>query len=578
MVEKVTIRKEISPEKRFKSDLVNPKKRMRKETELEIDVDGLAKISKEVKHAAVLMTRDQLRFMVDAYKQAQDDRIAKDNQVRSVVQMYDDGTLPNNLAIYWLAENRRNEENQIKKILEQYVKKDPVGSWIISNVGVGPVFAAEFLAYLDITKVTHAGQFLSYCGLNDYANPYYGKEKANILTRFVYKINNLFSDIFYDILKTKAKGFDLKASDIKEIYDLFNKKLNSIEEWDTALQLDDDYLDPKEDKNIIDVIKAIKKKKKYTEFIMSVYDDFESIVYDYQDKFNDEINKIKEELEKEMVPIDIEDKSVIDDIDDTDVFIDKEKGTILPRYLNGLYRYLDSATLPDTLTSDKYASWLRNSFNTSTVTPEIVNIFSVVTGRHSKVVWNGLKGLKKKEDENTTKYFTKSDFAKYAAKPPYNANLKKICWQLGDSFLKQRNRKKSLYGGLFNDRIEYETRKNMNRDYSYQAVMAVSMKQYNHKTSAYQSYAKGMLPDAHILARSKRFVARIFIVHLFEIMWINQYGTAPEKFFPLEHLGHTDYIAPEVPYDEFVKVPREYYEQYKGYNIVTSLKDAYKLN
>lgn len=157
------------------------------ELSAEVVVQGLSKVSKEVKESMVKVTRNEARFLVDTYYQMQAARITADGQIRSIVQSADDQNETIPLALKWVSENMRNQEVQIKVMLEKYVGSLPVGKWALATKGIGPVLAAGCLSNFDINKVNHYGQFISFCGLNDYNNPWLGVEKAKAMVKEIYK-------------------------------------------------------------------------------------------------------------------------------------------------------------------------------------------------------------------------------------------------------------------------------------------------------------------------------------------------------------------------------------------------------
>ena len=98
-----------------------------------IEVQGLASISKNVKESVVTInSRNELRFLVDQYYQAQSYRIAADNQIRSIKQGYDTSDSEEEIpsALEWVSKNLTNQEAQIKSMLDYYTDSVPVGRWL----------------------------------------------------------------------------------------------------------------------------------------------------------------------------------------------------------------------------------------------------------------------------------------------------------------------------------------------------------------------------------------------------------------------------------------------------------------
>lgn len=122
--------------------------------------EAIRKLTKDERQAGAKLGKDEARFLVDAYYQMQANRIRNDGQVRSMAKDGEPHT-----TLKWLADMNRTLEEQIKVALDAYSGSDPVGEWMRSQKGIGPVIAAGFLAHLDITKAETAGAFWSFAGL-----------------------------------------------------------------------------------------------------------------------------------------------------------------------------------------------------------------------------------------------------------------------------------------------------------------------------------------------------------------------------------------------------------------------------
>lgn len=177
----------------------------------EIDLDGLASISKEVKKSTAFIDDTQLRIIIDSYYQAQKNRINIQNQIRAVAQGYDNtDNLP---AMKWLLANYQNTENQIKKMIESYTDSVPVCRWAKSIKGIGPIFAAILWDAINMDKCEHANQFLNYCGQNNNNIEWLGKEKAEKIVNDVYeelglaKIEPVNDDILIKICQKTNRNF-----------------------------------------------------------------------------------------------------------------------------------------------------------------------------------------------------------------------------------------------------------------------------------------------------------------------------------------------------------------------------------
>jgi len=128
-------------------------------------------------------------------------------------------------------------------------------------------------------------------------------------------------------------------------------------------------------------------------------------------------------------------------------------------------------------------------------------------------------------------------------KRPWNADLKTLCWKVGQSFMKFQNHPDDFYGQFYVDRKALEVAANEAGNYQEQAAQALERKRIKQITIAYQSYSAGKLPPAHIDARARRWVVKLFLSHLQAVMWEDRYGVPPPKPFAIAQLGHGHYIA-----------------------------------
>lgn len=145
------------------------------------------------------------------------------------------------------------------------------------------------------------------------------------------------------------------------------------------------------------------------------------------------------------------------------------------------------------------------------------------------------------------------DLESYLAKPPYNTELKKRMFLVGDMFIKQSGRDKSLYGKIYKERRNLELMKNENGDYADQAARILSDKNFDKSTTTYKELSEGRLSAAHINARARRYAVKLFISHVFEAMYFAEFHEEPPKAYVIQYMGHHDYIAPEVDYKKFIK-------------------------
>lgn len=124
-------------------------------------VETVARLSRDLKNSARLLTREQARYLVDLYYELQDDRIRANNQKRA----HTEDVEPNEL-ISWFADRQMDLETDAKKALDIYSDAQIPGQWAKSIVGIGPVIAAGLLAHVDIEKAPTAGHIWRFAGLD----------------------------------------------------------------------------------------------------------------------------------------------------------------------------------------------------------------------------------------------------------------------------------------------------------------------------------------------------------------------------------------------------------------------------
>jgi hypothetical protein len=137
-------------------------------------------------------------------------------------------------------------------------------------------------------------------------------------------------------------------------------------------------------------------------------------------------------------------------------------------------------------------------------------------------------------------------------KRPWNASLKRLCFLIGESFVKVSNNSSDTYGRFYKERKAWETERNARGEYADQAVKALAEKNFRADTDARKHYEAGHLPPARIHLRAKRYAVKLFIAHLHEVMWFTEFNTLAPLPYVLDHVaGHSHYVgipnAGEVP-------------------------------
>jgi hypothetical protein len=138
-------------------------------------------------------------------------------------------------------------------------------------------------------------------------------------------------------------------------------------------------------------------------------------------------------------------------------------------------------------------------------------------------------------------------------KRPWNGSLKRLCFLIGESFVKVHNNEHDVYGKVYVSRKAYEITKNEAGAFAAQAAASLAAKKFGADTDARKHYESGKLPPARIHLRAERYAVKLFLAHLHHVMHELEYKRPPDKPYILSdaaHLahpelaGHTHFIAP----------------------------------
>ena len=127
-------------------------------------------------------------------------------------------------------------------------------------------------------------------------------------------------------------------------------------------------------------------------------------------------------------------------------------------------------------------------------------------------------------------------------KRPWNADLKVLCWKIGESFVKVSTNEKDFYGKFYVERKAFETAENEKGAYKEQAEKVLARKKIGKDTIAYSWYIQGKLPPGHIHARAKRYAVKLFLSHFFEKLYEHHYNKKAPEPYCFAHLGHVHKI------------------------------------
>lgn len=139
---------------------------------------------------------------------------------------------------------------------------------------------------------------------------------------------------------------------------------------------------------------------------------------------------------------------------------------------------------------------------------------------------------------------TKKNVIDALSKRAWNANLKTLCWKLGESFVKVSGNEKAFYGRIYKERKDLEIANNERKAYAGQATHKLETTRIGKDTEAYGAYSQGKLPPAHIHARAKRYAVKLFLSHLHHVWYVREFKVAPPNPYPIAHMGHAHHLLP----------------------------------
>lgn len=204
--------------------------------------------NKRLKQLTAEVDLDAVDMLVRNYYRAQDDRIRVNAQYRERakillakmgVSKVDDldeeqrNKFHMKLAtLSYLAANRQTEEDAMKVMLSEYARRDPVGQWLLSNHGVGPVIAAGLLSTFRVVTINpetgehdaavrpYAGAFHSFAGIHNPKKWEKGQKRpwSAMAKQLAYKLGHSFmmqhkhEKCFYGHLYAQRKAYEINRN------------------------------------------------------------------------------------------------------------------------------------------------------------------------------------------------------------------------------------------------------------------------------------------------------------------------------------------------------------------------------
>lgn len=184
----------------------------------------------------------------------------------------------------------------------------------------------------------------------------------------------------------------------------------------------------------------------------------------------------------------------------------------------------------------------RSVAETYTKGTPLVEAVAALAAKHNRNA-ESLMRMATKQKDGSVVALSKERVTAALARRPWNADLKKLCWLLGESFVKVSGRDDAFYGLKYAERKAEEVQRNDAGEFVQHAAQALAEKNYGKDTEAYKAYITGKLPPAHIHARAKRYSVKLFLSHFWQV-GREILGLPVPAPFPITHLGHVHFIPP----------------------------------
>lgn len=130
-------------------------------TRVPVVVDPVHFLERDKRLAVLTLSPSEVRFLVDAYYEMQENRKRAANQALALGKSAE----PNEV-LAWLTDQNARMERNILGALNLYVQGNPLGVWADSIKGIGPVITAGLLTHIDITKAPTVGHIWRFAGLD----------------------------------------------------------------------------------------------------------------------------------------------------------------------------------------------------------------------------------------------------------------------------------------------------------------------------------------------------------------------------------------------------------------------------
>lgn len=137
----------------------------------------------------------------------------------------------------------------------------------------------------------------------------------------------------------------------------------------------------------------------------------------------------------------------------------------------------------------------------------------------------------------------RASIEKAAARRPWNARLKTLCWKVGESFKKVSKSEDAFYGHVYRERKALEVERNEAGQFAELAakkLLETNIKDRDTKAT----YKAGRLPAGRLDLRATRYAVKLFLSHYWAVGYEIEHGKKPPNPWIVEHGGHSTVIPP----------------------------------
>jgi hypothetical protein len=173
-------------------------------------------------------------------------------------------------------------------------------------------------------------------------------------------------------------------------------------------------------------------------------------------------------------------------------------------------------------------------------TEEVVKLAAKEAGMKPETIWR----MATEDKDGKPRKATQKTLVTAFAKRPWNADLKVLCWKIGESFMKVSGRENAFYGQMYRERKIYEVERDERGGNAETAARTLREKNFSDAATR-KIYESGHLPPGRLNLRAQRWATKLFLSHWHHVAYVEAFGENPPKPYILtQEGGHAHYIAP----------------------------------